>query len=188
MTKYIRQIHQIRQSWPNSQILYLACVFWQAKYGQVGYPWKDHAKCSSETLTLWQHDPTVKSYGQFLCEAPFVITMKNLKLLIKSTEMGRKGPRAKTKYFWNHWAKEHKLGICKIGFLKKARIRIPLMETTWQHFGTTWTTLGHHLGQLGGTAWHHLAPLGNCIVNIWAPLRHFMDNTWAQLGTILKEL
>ena len=47
------------------------------KYGQVGYPWNDLAKCNSEALTLCQWDPPVKSYNQisFLPDFPIVITM-----------------------------------------------------------------------------------------------------------------
>ena len=33
-----------------------------AKYGQVGCPWKDLTKCSSDGLVLGQLDPPVKSY------------------------------------------------------------------------------------------------------------------------------
>ena len=34
------------------------------KRGHVGYPWKEHEKCSSEALTWSPKDPPVKSYGQ----------------------------------------------------------------------------------------------------------------------------
>ena len=48
-------------------------VFGRAKYDQVGYPWKDLAKCSSDALTLYQLYPPVKSYDQI--NFPIVITM-----------------------------------------------------------------------------------------------------------------
>ena len=35
-----------------------------AKYGQVGRPWKDLAKCSSDALVFGEYDPPVKSYDQ----------------------------------------------------------------------------------------------------------------------------
>ena len=54
------QIHQIR---------YLGRVFGHDKYGQVGYPWKDLAKCKSEALTLCQLDPPVKIWPIF----PYII-------------------------------------------------------------------------------------------------------------------
>ena len=58
-------------------LAYLARAFRRAKYRQVGYPWKDLAKCSSDALTLCQYDPPVKSYEQikFLADFPIVITM-----------------------------------------------------------------------------------------------------------------
>ena len=34
------------------------------EHSQVGYPWKEHDKCSSEALTWGPYDPPVKSYGQ----------------------------------------------------------------------------------------------------------------------------
>ena len=52
------------------QILYLVYfaifghVFERANYGQVGYPWKDVAKCSSYALILGQKYLPVKSYDQ----------------------------------------------------------------------------------------------------------------------------
>ena len=50
------------------QIQHLAHIFGCAKYGRVGYPWKDHAKCSSPLLTLGQQDTPVKSskFSNFL--------------------------------------------------------------------------------------------------------------------------
>ena len=54
--------YPIWRIWP-----YLAVfgqVFERAKYGQVGCPRKDLAKCSSDALTLDQHDPPVKGYDQ----------------------------------------------------------------------------------------------------------------------------
>ena len=47
-------------------------VIERAKYGQVGCPLKDFAKCSSDALTLCSWDPPVKSYDQipFLAWSP----------------------------------------------------------------------------------------------------------------------
>ena len=57
------------------QIPYLAifgCVIERAKYGQMGCPWKDLAKCSSDAVCR-----PVKSYDQisFLADFPIVIIM-----------------------------------------------------------------------------------------------------------------
>ena len=58
---------------PNSQIAKLAKYLdiWLFGYlvryfehSQVGYPWKEHDKCSSEALTWGPYDPPVKSYGR----------------------------------------------------------------------------------------------------------------------------
>ena len=58
---------------PNSQIAKLAKYLdiWLFGYlvryfehSQVGYPWKDQEKSSSEALTWGPYDPLVKSYGQ----------------------------------------------------------------------------------------------------------------------------
>ena len=50
---------------------YAEYAYLGAQYGQVGCPWKDLAKCSSEALTICQ-DPPVKSYDQmsFFALAP----------------------------------------------------------------------------------------------------------------------
>ena len=50
-------------------------VFERAKYGQVGYPWKDFSKCSSDTVILGQSDPPVKSYEQISCLPNFAIVI-----------------------------------------------------------------------------------------------------------------
>ena len=57
----------------------------RAKYGQIGCPWKDLAKCCLDALVLGQQDPPVKSYDQiqFLADFPIVITMQNLKKIMK---------------------------------------------------------------------------------------------------------
>ena len=49
------------------------------KYGGVGYPWKDLAKCSSDALILRQGDHSVKIYNQisFLPAFPIVVTLWN---------------------------------------------------------------------------------------------------------------
>ena len=58
---------------PNSQIakypnIWLIWLFGylatRDKRGHVGYPWKEHEKCSSEALTWSPKDPPIKSYGQ----------------------------------------------------------------------------------------------------------------------------
>ena len=48
-------------------------IFGRAKYGQVGCPLKDLAKCSSDALALGQKDPPVKSYDQIKILADFPI-------------------------------------------------------------------------------------------------------------------
>ena len=63
----------IYRAQPNSQIAKLAKYLdiWlfgylvrYVKHSQVGYPWKEHEKCSSEALTWGPYDPPVKSYSQ----------------------------------------------------------------------------------------------------------------------------
>ena len=86
--------------WPYlAYLVYLARVSGHSKYGRVRYPSGNLAKCSSDALALCQYNLSVKSYNQlkFWREVPIVITMWNLKLLTKSTDMGRKGHREKQK-------------------------------------------------------------------------------------------
>ena len=44
----------------HGQIWYLARILGWSKCGRVGYPWKGHAKCSSDALTPDQYDPQSK--------------------------------------------------------------------------------------------------------------------------------
>ena len=48
-------------------------VFGCAKYSQMGYPWKDIAKYSSDALILCQWDSPVEGYEQisFLADIPW---------------------------------------------------------------------------------------------------------------------
>ena len=52
---------------PNTYLVYVAIggrEIDRTKYGQVGYPWKDLAKCSSYALLLGQKYLPVKGYNQ----------------------------------------------------------------------------------------------------------------------------
>ena len=52
----------------SAQICIFGCIFGRiigrSRIGQVGCPWKDLAKCSSDALFLGQWDPPFKSYDQ----------------------------------------------------------------------------------------------------------------------------
>ena len=50
----------VRQSLYLASLAYLVHVFCQAEYCWVGYPWKGHAKCSSDALNSSQKDCPVK--------------------------------------------------------------------------------------------------------------------------------
>ena len=81
----------IYRAQPNSQIAKLAKYLdiWlfgylvrYAKHSQVGYPWKEHEKCSSEALTWGPYDPPVKSYSQnrffrFFPLVFYIVSQKN---------------------------------------------------------------------------------------------------------------
>ena len=67
------QLGHVYRAQPNSQIVKLAKYLdiWlfgylvrYVEHTQVGYPWKEHEKCSSEVFTWGPYDPPVKSYGQ----------------------------------------------------------------------------------------------------------------------------
>ena len=54
------------------------------KYGQVGYPRKEHQKCSSGMLKSGRQDPPFKSYGQQLfsqgkCLVFYIETLKKIR-------------------------------------------------------------------------------------------------------------
>ena len=70
------QLGNVYHAQPNSQLAILAKYLdiWLFGYlvryfehSQVGYPWKEHDKCSSEALAWSPKDPPVKSYGQNRC-------------------------------------------------------------------------------------------------------------------------
>ncbi len=72
------------------------------KYGQVGYPRKEHQKCNSETLTSGPQDPPFKSYGQQLfsqgkCLVFYIVTKKNLDIVFQT----RQRPSSKGKMVRN---------------------------------------------------------------------------------------
>ena len=104
----------------NPYLAYLAvfaCVIEHAKYGHVGCPWKDLARCSSDALTIvWMGLPSQKLwpnliFGRFAhCNynvkvlAFFVSWSKNLKLVwCICTPFGISGQkiREKKSFFWN---------------------------------------------------------------------------------------
>ena len=72
----LKEAPKYGQIWPNAV---LGCVLGCANYGQVGYPWKDLAKCNSDALTLCQWGPPVKSYDRisFLADFPTLIIIQN---------------------------------------------------------------------------------------------------------------
>ena len=86
MLSWESQLRQIRK------IHSMAHIFGLVKYGQVGYPCKDHQKCSSaDALTLSIAPPSQKSrQNQFLVQFPYciVITMKKLKISGRFLFMG----------------------------------------------------------------------------------------------------
>ena len=91
-------------------------VFGRAKYGQVGCPWKNLAKCSSDTLVLGQQDPPVKSKSQisFLALSPQIkcktsdrwqcIIYGSINLKKKITKPSFAQPKAHVK----DWGRNHK--------------------------------------------------------------------------------
>ena len=54
------------------------CYMATRKNAQVGYPWKEHWKCSSDTLTLGRKDTPVISYGPVSLERSLYHSQKNI--------------------------------------------------------------------------------------------------------------
>ena len=69
----------MRPNMPNMAKIAKYAYLGEQKNCQMGCPWKDLAKCSSDALVLGQLGPPVKSYDQikFLADFPIVITILN---------------------------------------------------------------------------------------------------------------
>ena len=71
----------------------------------------------------------------------------------------------KQKQFWKPWGKWQNMGACKIGYLKKSEIRIPLLSNNWEwtkRWVVDWhrnTYCGGESGEVINLGCHQAAPL-----------------------------